>query len=340
MTPDIHLLRQTIGRLPGATVCVAGDACLDAYWEIDTSRSETSLETSHQTRPVRVHRYLAGGGANVAMNLKALGVGRVAMFGVVGNDPFGPWLKRSLADAGIEVSGIIEQADAWATQVFVKPHEAGAEGPRIDLGNWNTLADATGNKLLEHLAAELPAADMLVINEQALQGIHSSAPLRRSLLELVRKHAAGRAIVDSRHYIDEYEGVMRKLNATEGAKILGKRDLPSSYLSVDDLKWLASRLRERWNAPVALTSGDRGSVVATTHGVVHIDAVHLEGPLDPVGAGDTYLSALAAGLAAGEDFVAAALLGTLAAAVTVRKLYQTGTATPGEILRLAESGTA
>jgi sugar/nucleoside kinase (ribokinase family) len=91
---------------------------------------------------------------------------------------------------------------------------------------------------------------------------------------------------------------------------------------------------------VALTSGDRGSVAATSHGVVHIDAVHLEGPLDPVGAGDTYLSALAAGLAAGEDFVAAARLGTLAAAVTVRKLYQTGTATPGEILALAQEMTA
>jgi sugar/nucleoside kinase (ribokinase family) len=70
-------------------------------------------------------------------------------------------------------------------------------------------------------------------------------------------------------------------------------------------------------------------------GVIHIDAVKLDGPLDPVGAGDAYLAGLACGLAGKLDLVAAARLGTLAAAVTVRKLRQPGTATPGEILALA-----
>ncbi len=84
---DLDTLRQTLSALRQASICVVGDVCMDAYWTIDQSRSEESLETSLRTQPVREQSYFAGGGSNVAMNLKALGVGRVALFGVVGDDP-------------------------------------------------------------------------------------------------------------------------------------------------------------------------------------------------------------------------------------------------------------
>lgn len=332
---DLSTIRETLASLGNARICVVGDLCLDAYWTIDGSRSEESLETSLQTQPVREQRYFPGGGSNVAMNLKSLGVGSVSMFGVVGNDPFGEWLGRSLQDAGIDVSGILEQPTGWATQVFVKPHVDGSERARIDLGNWNALLDSTRDALLERVEAAIPKADMVVINEQALQGIHTSEKFRRSLLAVTGSHARGRAIIDSRHYMDEFDGVMRKLNAKEAARILGDTGIPAEYMNVDDIKRLASGLFARWKVPIALTSGDRGSVAGTSEGIEHIEAVKLEGRLDPVGAGDAYLAGLAGGLAGGADFVTAVRLGTLAAAVTVRKLHQPGTASPADILALA-----
>jgi bifunctional ADP-heptose synthase (sugar kinase/adenylyltransferase) len=57
----------------------------------------------------------------------------------------------------------------------------------------------------------------------------------------------------------------------------------------------------------------------------------VEGPIDTVGAGDTVIAAIAAVLGAGGDPDTAARLAALAAAVTVRKLLITGTATPDEI---------
>ena len=332
---DLTTLRRLLTSLRGARTCVVGDVCLDAYWSIDGSRSEESLETALPTRPVREQRYFAGGGSNVAVNLRALGVGQVSMFGVVGKDPFGGWLLEVLDGEGIDTSGVLIQPISWATQVFVKPHEGGSEQSRIDLGNWNELLDTTREALLERLEAALPSADLVVINEQALQGIHASPEFRRALLKLVQAHAPGRAIIDSRHYINEFTGVMRKLNAREAARILGESDVPSEYMQVNDLSRLASRAFDRWKVPLALTAGGRGSMAATENGVVHIEAVRLGGRLDPVGAGDTFLAGVAGCLSVGADFVTAARLGTLAAAVTVRKLHQPGTAAPEEILELA-----
>jgi sugar/nucleoside kinase (ribokinase family) len=58
------------------------------------------------------------------------------------------------------------------------------------------------------------------------------------------------------------------------------------------------------------------------------------GPIDPVGAGDTFIAALAAGLAAGATSQEACALASLASGITLRKLHITGTASPEEILDL------
>lgn len=60
----------------------------------------------------------------------------------------------------------------------------------------------------------------------------------------------------------------------------------------------------------------------------------MEGPIDPVGAGDAAMAALLAGLCAGADPVEAAELAALCAAITVRKLGTTGEAYPDELLAL------
>ena len=56
--------------------------------------------------------------------------------------------------------------------------------------------------------------------------------------------------------------------------------------------------------------------------------------VDTVGAGDSYLAGAASALAAGYGMAEAATLGTYVAGVTVQKLFQTGTATPEEIMAI------
>jgi sugar/nucleoside kinase (ribokinase family) len=91
--------------------------------------------------------------------------------------------------------------------------------------------------------------------------------------------------------------------------------------------------RQRSNhLPLIITLGNQGCLVLANGEAMRAVAVSVPPPLDTVGAGDTFLSALAAGLCAGAAPVEAACLANLAAAVTVRKLHITGTASPEEVL--------
>ncbi len=76
-------------------------------------------------------------------------------------------------------------------------------------------------------------------------------------------------------------------------------------------------------------------MVQEQDGLREVRGVKVEGEVDPVGAGDTFVSALTAALAAGACASDAAALANVAAAVTVAKLRQTGTAAPEEIAELA-----
>jgi phosphoglycolate phosphatase-like HAD superfamily hydrolase len=69
-------------------------------------------------------------------------------------------------------------------------------------------------------------------------------------------------------------------------------------------------------------------------GVTDILGLMILSKVDTVGAGDSYLAGAASALAAGYDLETAARMGTFVAGVTVQKLFQTGTASPEEILKI------
>jgi phosphoglycolate phosphatase-like HAD superfamily hydrolase len=71
-------------------------------------------------------------------------------------------------------------------------------------------------------------------------------------------------------------------------------------------------------------------------GIHEIPGIQLTSKLDTVGAGDTGLSAVALCLAAGISPAEAAAFGNFASAVTVQKLFTTGTASGEEILEISK----
>jgi len=89
---------------------------------------------------------------------------------------------------------------------------------------------------------------------------------------------------------------------------------------------------------MVVTRGGNGCLVISGDSPKQIFPVQLLGKVDPVGAGDTFVSTLAAIVASGSNLVAAAFVANLAAAVTAQKLFQTGTASPSEILELGARG--
>ena len=85
---------EIAAAIPGVSVCVVGDLCLDLYWHADMRRSRLSRETPHFPLPIVKETCTPGAGGNVVQNILALGVKRLFPVSVVGDD----WRGRLLLD--------------------------------------------------------------------------------------------------------------------------------------------------------------------------------------------------------------------------------------------------
>jgi rfaE bifunctional protein kinase chain/domain len=328
---------STLGKLSQVSVAVVGDFCLDAYWTIDRSASEISIETGLKTEPVKLQRYAPGGAGNVVMNLAALAVQQVYPVGVVGDDPFGHELRRLFDHSPISSGGLISQADGWETHTYIKPCVEDRELSRIDQGNFNRLSAATEQKLFARLEETLGKVSVVLINHQVTGSIHDSKSFRQRLRQMTESHPHICFIIDSRGYHEAYPQAIHKLNEKEVMRASGRPVADGDKASLEDVIRQAESLRARWQSPLVVTRGDRGCLVFPDDSPRQIFGLHLPGRVDPVGAGDTFSSAFAAAVSTGADLATAAAVGNIAAAVTAQKLFQTGTASAEEILELGST---
>jgi len=326
-------LQKVLQDMSSVKIAVVGDFCLDAYWFIDESKSEISLETGQLTRPIKQQRYSLGGAGNVTNNLTAMGVKDVRAFGVIGPDPFGTEMVKVMQENGINPGNLIIQEQNWSTHVYTKPYIVDVEQNRIDFGNFNCLSEETADKLIQRLKSEIPEVDLIIINQQVLSGIHTEY-FRKQIVEVIQHFPRKIFIVDSRNYSAAYDGAYRKMNDTEAAVLCGFKKDTNDVVLYSEVREAALQLYNRFGRPVFITRGERGSVIVDGNGVTDIYGLMIISKVDTVGAGDSYLAGAASALAAGCDMVVAGEIGSYVAGVTVQKLFQTGTATPEEILQI------
>ncbi|HBE41646.1 MAG TPA: carbohydrate kinase [Bacteroidales bacterium] len=326
------LLKEVINRIKDVRIAIVGDFCLDAYWFIDESKSEISIETGEPTMPVKQQKYSLGGAGNVANNLAAMKVKDIRAFGVIGNDPFGVEMIKIMRNAGISTGNMLIQNQKWSTHVYIKPYVGDKEKSRIDFGNFNVLSVETADLLISNLREQADEVDLIIINQQVLSGIHTEY-FRKRLVEIIGMFPWKIFIADSRNYTDHYTGAYRKMNDTEASRQCRIQREPDEIIPLTEAKHAAEKLYERYNKPLLITRGSRGSIVINEEGIKEIPGLMILSRVDTVGAGDSYLAGAASALAAGYSPEIAAKLGTLVAGVTVRKLFQTGTASPEEILQ-------
>ncbi|MBW8323631.1 MAG: HAD family hydrolase [Prolixibacteraceae bacterium] len=328
-------LKKILEDISSVKIAVLGDFCLDAYWFIDESKSEISIETGQLTRPIRQQKYSLGGAGNVTNNLAAMGVRDVRAIGVIGPDPFGNEMVNIMSKTGINTRNILVQADQWSTHVYTKPYIADQEQNRIDFGNFNHLSNETADRLIEILEREAAEVDVTIINQQVVSGIHTEY-LRRRIVEVIQKFPEKIFIVDSRNFSDVYTGAYRKMNDNEAAKLCGLKKDPDDMVLYSEALDAARMLYKRYRKPVFITRGSRGSLIADESGVSEVFGLMIISKIDSVGAGDSFLAGSASALAAGYPMNVAAEIGSFVAGVTIQKLFQTGTASPDEILHLGQ----
>jgi bifunctional ADP-heptose synthase (sugar kinase/adenylyltransferase) len=331
MTEDrLAVLLHDIAR---ARIGIVGDFCVDTYCMVDPGASRPSLETGLMTRPVRAQRSSLGGAGNIAANLRAIGVGRVEAFAVAGDDSLGADLARLLKGIGVGTGGLCVQGRDWQTHCYFKPIIDGVESNRLDYGVFNSISPESEGALLDSLAAALPGLDILIINQQFERGLHSAGVIS-GVNRLLAGFPAVVGLVDCRNLAEAYPAGLHKLNDLEAARLCGIPRAPNDAIARKEALASAARLSSKWKHPVFVTRGRQGCIVADGSGTREIPGIRTDGEIDTVGAGDSMVSGIAACLAIGSAPAEAASFGNLVAGVTVRKLQQTGTATPDEIRAL------
>ncbi|MEA2062542.1 MAG: PfkB family carbohydrate kinase [Gemmatimonadota bacterium] len=339
MKPEqVKEILEGAGRMK---IGVLGDFALDAYWMLEQAVGEFSVETGRQALVVRKQSYSPGGAGNIVANLAALGEGRTSAFGVLGTDLFGSELLRQLEEAGVQTGGLIRQEGSWETPVWAKPHINEEEIERLDFGFYNKLAESTRKKLIQALEQALPELDALIVDQQLPHPLMNQDRMSDVLNRLAARYPEVLYISDYRQEIHACRGMALKFNEYSLMRQhlgLGPDEPLEAAGGYDELVAALESLFGDWDKPILVTRGPKGTIVYESGTATEIPAAFVPGEIDPVGAGDTMLAAFTACLAAGCDTCAAAEIGNWAAAVTVAKLRQTGTASIQEILDQVQGG--
>ena len=320
---------EILAGFPKLSALVVGDICLDRWCTYDPATSEASRETQIPRIGVVRTEVTAGAGGTVANNLAALGVGRLGVLSVAGDDGFGYELAAALKANGVILDMLI-RAPGMQTFTYTKLinlHAGIEDRPRVDFISTTPLDLNIERQVLERLPGAVAQFDVILISDQAetsAGGVVTPA-VRERLGNLAVTHPEKIFLVDSRARIELFRHMIIKPNRDE-AEAACRRVSSSSDLQV---------LREYCKASLMIvTDGPNGARVISRDENTFCETKPISNPVDICGAGDSFSAGTALALAVTRSPVEAVRFGNLVASVTIMK-KGTGTASPAEVLAAA-----
>jgi ribokinase len=284
-------------------VVVVGQIARDLVLGVDTMPAGGgSTEVRHRAE------LLGGKGANQAVGLRQLTV-TAGLVGVVGDDAAGADVLRQAGEDGIDVEGVVRRSGATTALLVDVVEEGGVR------------------RLLEHVPAEVllrpddvRGAELLLRSARmVLVQLQQPGPAVMAALDVARD--AGVPVMTDGAPADDRTrdavlagAAVIRADDSEAGQLLG--EAPSD---VDAAVEAARALLEHGPVVVALASGSQADVVAWRGGHVVMPLLGSQ-PVDPTGAGDAFVAALATAILRGDEPEHAAWLASAAAAATVGHL--------------------
>lgn len=323
-------VKQILDRIVHQRALVVGDICLDRWCIYDPSLGESSRETGIPRVAVVGFESTPGAGGTVANNLVAMGVSQVSVLGVQGDDGSAYELGKALASRGIDGKWMVTDlgTQTFTYTKYLNLTSSAEDLPRTDFVNTRAWASATEEKVIQNLRAAAPAADVILVSDQAetAQGGVVTPAVRAALAQLATEFPAKVIWVDSRMRAEHFRQVIVKMNKEEAEAACNRSLGASDY----------EKLRNYVQAPVMMvTFGGEGVEVIHPKGRERVHTTPVDEPVDICGAGDSFSAGAAMALSVTGDPVLSARFGNAVASVTIMK-KGTGTASPEEILRAAE----
>lgn len=248
-----------------------------------------------------------GKGANQAVAAARLGA-PVAFVSRVGTRQHGAELLAALAEEGIATSGVVADPAALPGVAVIMVASEGGENSIVYVPGSNAQLSAAD---VQASVALLQSAKVVVAQlEVPVPAITQAFELARAAgVTTILNAAPALPVGDALLALSRWLIV----NETEAGQLAGM-----AVGSVDEAAAAALALLQRGPQQVLVTLGAQGVLLCSAAGVQHLPARVVKA-VDTVGAGDTFVGGLAAGLAEGMSAADAVRLGQAAAAIAVSR---------------------
>ncbi len=304
-TPPNEDLAQSIEKLARASVLVVGDAMLDRY--VFGSVARISPEAPVPVLQVDREVALPGGAGNLVRNLTALGVA-VAFVSVVGDDLPGSELTGLIGSQPNVEPWLLVQSGRCTT-VKSRFIARGQQLLRVDQEQTVPIQEKLAERLLRIAGDALTATSVTVLSDYG-KGV-LGAGVAPSILNAARAVGRTTVVAPRGPDYDRFAGADVVLLSLAELESVTGMSVSTEARIVSAAGWL--RTAHGFGA-VAVNRGTAGLSLVEAAGATHVPPWSHD-IFDSVGAADTALSALAAGLAAGLSLPEAARIAVVAMGV-------------------------
>lgn len=306
--------KDIVSRFRNYKVLVIGDAILDAY--IKGTTDKICREAPAPVVNVREQENNCGGAANTAINLAALGA-ETYFVTVVGKDVHAEQLFKALQEHGVKTAGIIRDK---TRQTIAKIRISAASNIllRVDQGSTDDISDTCIGKLTGTIKELAKKVDAIVISDY---GYGVFTPKLIEALMPLRKNQDKLLIVDAKEpqKFKRLSPTAIKPNYEEALAMLALKKVDKSDRAEQMIANAQQLLEVSGAKYVASTLDADGSLLFQKGKKVHKIPCIPHDDKKAIGAGDTFISALALSLCANASAKMAVEIAAAAAAVVIEK---------------------
>lgn len=307
-------VKKIVAQFPHRSILVVGDTMLDEYLWGDVTR--ISPEAPVPVVEVSSTSLKLGGAANVASNLKALGV-TPHLVSLCGADASGERMRGLLQDLDMPSDGLFssrERPTTLKTRIV-------AQHQQVVRADHEKRAPASADEealMINHIRSVAGDVDGVILSDYA-KGVLSPSVVRRTI-EICREHNLYIAVDPKTHDLTTYAGAsVITPNLKEALLAMGEPQHKCTIAEVQDIGW---RILSHTGLPYLLvTLGEMGMAIFENEGrkFAHLHTAARE-VYDVTGAGDTVISTFTAAACCGAIPLEAAFIANIAAGITVAEV--------------------
>lgn len=319
-----------VERFEQQRILIVGDVIADQF--VYGAISRVSREA-----PVFILRHeqtetLAGGAANAAANVAALG-GKAILLGVTGADTAGEKLHEKLIAANVETEFLVK-SDSWQTTTKMRilagqPHSPRQQVIRLDYENNAQIKLDVQNELIENLRVVTKREKICAVVISDYNYGAASDEIAATVREIANDLRIP-VLIDSRFRLTAFSGATSATpNETEVEELLARK-----FTDDVDFAEACEKLRVTLNfSALLVTRGANGMLLLESNqSARHFPAVGSLEAVDVTGAGDTVMATYALAIAAGATHAEAANIANHAGGIVVMK-RGTAIVTNSELLK-------